>query len=224
MQNNIRKSQEKYYRELYHKHKGTPMAVSSESLEHKKLRFEQIVRIFSHDDDFTVHEVGMGLADLNSFIQNRLKHKNIIYSGSDILKEFVEESCIRFPNLNFYHRDLAKKPYSDFYDYVVMSGLFHQRRENTIREWERYVCAILKNSFKMCTKGIAFNLISPFVDYYQDNVYYSNLPKIVNFINDELSRFFEIRHHYALFEYTVYVYKKKYIHSQYNQKEFNKYF
>jgi len=200
------------------------MAVSSESMEHKQMRFDFITAILQSDDPVSVHDVGMGLADMYPYLRKKYPDKTITYSGSEILKEFVEESSNRFPELVFHHRDIAERAYQDTYDYVLMSGLFHQRRETSIREWEQFACNILNNSFQMCTKGIAFNFISPFVDFYQTQVYYSNLPKIINFINDDLSRFFEIRHHYALFEYTVYVYKKDHIRSLHGQPEFAKYF
>lgn len=222
--NKVRISQENIYKELYEKHKGTPMAVSSESLNHKRLRFGKICEIFKEDDDFSVHDVGMGIADLNTFIRENYPQKSIIYSGSEILKEYVEDSGKRFPESNFFHRDIAESSFEDKYDYLLMSGVFHQRRETPIRDWEKFSQNILKNSFEMCNKGIAFNFISPFVDFYQTQVYYSNLPKLINFINDELSRFFEIKHNYALFEFTVFVYKEEFIKSLHPQEEFVKYF
>ncbi|MDR7208965.1 hypothetical protein [Flavobacterium piscis] len=222
--NKTRASQEKIYKELYEKHAGTPMAVSSESLNHKKLRFSKICEIFKEDDKFSVHDVGMGIADLNVFIKENFSEKEVVYSGSEILKEFVQDSKERFPELDFFHRDIAESFFQDKYDYLLMSGVFHQRRETSIRDWEKFSQNILKNSFEMCNKGIAFNFISPFVDFYQTQVYYSNMPKLINFINDELSRFFEIRHNYALFEFTVFVYKEEFIKSRYPQEEFSKYF
>ena len=224
MENPTRKIQEKHYRELFQKHRGTTMAVSSESPAHKELRFEHIAEIFENDDEFSVHDIGMGISDFYSFLEKKFSNKKINYSGSDILKEFVDESVSRYPNLDFYHRDISVEKVSDKYDYVIMSGLFHQRRESSIREWEKFACNIIRNAFEMSQKGIAFNFISPFVDFYQTEVYYSNLVKIINFINDDLSRFFEIKHHYALFEYTVFVFTKDYIKSQHPQKEFQKYF
>lgn len=222
--NNTRASQEKIYKELYEQHKGTPMAVSSESLNHKRLRFSKICEVFKEDSAFTVHDVGMGIADLNMYIKESFPEKAITYSGSEILIEFVQDSKQRFPELEFFHRDIAESSFQDKYDYLLMSGIFHQRRETSIREWEKFAQNILKNSFEMCNKGIAFNFISPFVDFYQPQVYYSNLPKLINFINDELSRFFEIRHNYALFEFTIFVYKEDFIKSCYPQEEFIKYF
>jgi hypothetical protein len=57
--NKTRVLQEKLFRDLYHKHVGTPMAVSSESLAHKELRYRQISQIFDGDDRFTIHDVGI---------------------------------------------------------------------------------------------------------------------------------------------------------------------
>lgn len=222
--NKTRKSQEKIYRELFNEHKGTPMAVSSESLNHKKMRFSMICDIFKEEDDVTVHDVGMGVADLYAFMKENYTDKKMVYSGTEIIDEYVDEAKKRFPELSFYNRDIAESKFDDKYDFVLMSGVFHQRRDSAIRDWEKFSQQLLKNSFEMCNKGIAFNFISPFVDFYQTQVYYSNLPKLINFINDDLSRFFEIRHNYALFEFTVYVYKEEYIKSKYPQTEFQKYF
>lgn len=224
MNNPTRENQEKIYRDLYQKHKGTPMAVSSESLEHKKLRFKNICNIFKDEDDISVHEVGMGIADMNQYILDHNPNKNIVYSGTEILEEYVDEAKKRFPLNSFYHRDIAESSFKDSYDFMLLSGVFHQRRESTIKDWEKFSQNILKNSFEMCNKGIAFNFISPFVDFYQTQVYYANLPKLLNFINDDLSRFFEIKHNYALFEFTIYVYKESYIKSLHPQSEFAKYF
>lgn len=224
MNNKTRTSQEKIYKELYEQHKGTPMAVSSESWNHKHTRFTMICDIFQNDNNITVHDVGMGIADMGIFIKSEFPDKNIQYSGTEILDEYVEEAQKRFPNSKFYNRDVAEQSFEDRFDYLLLSGVFHQRRDSSIRDWEKFSHQILKNSFEMCNKGIAFNFISPFVDFYQTQVYYCNLPKLINFINDDLSRFFEIRHHYALFEFTVYVYKEDFIKSKNHQSEFQKYF
>lgn len=224
MKNKTKESQIEIYRKLFRDNKGTPMAVSSESIAHKILRFKQIAGVFDQDDNFTIHDVGMGIADFNKFLQNEFINKNIIYSGSEILEEYVQESKLRFPQNKFYLRDLAEESYSEKYDYLIMSGLFHQRRDSKIKDWEKFSQVIIKNAFDMCNKGIAFNFISPFVDYYQTQVYYCNLPKLINFINDELSRFFVIKHNYALYEFTLYVYKEEYIKLNHEQPEFSKYF
>ncbi|HRH70948.1 MAG: class I SAM-dependent methyltransferase [Flavobacteriales bacterium] len=224
MSNPTRSDQERIYKELFEKHKGTTMAVSSESPAHKRLRFGRITDIVAADNDFTIHDVGMGLADMYPFLKERFPEKRFVYSGTEILQEYVTASVERFPDLVFHHRDIADQAFADRYDYVVMSGVFHQRRGSSIRDWEAFAQNIIRNSFRMCRKGIAFNFISPFVDFYQTQVYYSNLPKLINFINDDLSRFFEIKHNYALFEFTVFVHTEEHVRSMYPEPEFAKYF
>ncbi len=222
--NPTRASQERIYRELFEQHKGTPMAVSSESEAHKRLRFSRIAEIFSEEETIDVHDVGMGVGAFRSFLQREFPDRVIHYSGSEILPEYVAEASALHPDCQFYCRDIAEAPAEEKYDYLILSGVFHQRRDTPIGQWEKFSQEILRNAFGMCRKGIAFNFVSPFVDFYQTQVYYCNLPKLLNFINDDLSRFFTIQHNYALFELTVHVFREDYIHSRHPEPEFSKYF
>jgi hypothetical protein len=222
--NDVKKLQIEHFKQLYEKYKGTPMAVSSESLEHKRLRYEQLSKIFAGDQQFSIHDVGMGLSDYYAYLKANYPGLDVDYSGSEIVEDYYLESQKRYPELQFYLRDISEQPFEDHYDYVVMSGLFHQRRDIPIRRWEAYAQSLILNSFTMCKKGVAFNYITPFVDFYQTEVYYCNLPKLLNFIVDHLSRFFVILHNYALFEFTVFVYHPEYIKNRYTQPEFQKYF
>ena len=220
----VTNSQIKHFKQLYEKNRGTPMAVSSESLEHKRLRYKQISKILRANKQFSLHDDGMGLSDYYAYIRDNFPGLEFEYSGSEILEEYYLESTKRYPDLHFYLRDISEQSFEDRYDYVVMSGVFHQRRDTYIRQWEAYAQSLISNSFTMCTKGLAFNFITPFVDYYQTEVYYCNIPKLLNFIVDRLSRFFVILHNYALFEFTVFVYRPEYIKSLNTQPEFQKYF
>lgn len=222
--NKIRESQETYFRNLLANHSGTPMAVSSESMEHKNLRFAQISRIFEGDDNFTIHDIGMGLAAYLDYLNTNFSGLDFTYSGTEILQEYVENTRSRFPQNKFYLRDIADEKPHEKYDYVVMSGVFHQRRQISIPDWEAFSQKLLKNAFGMSKKAIGFNFISPFVDFYQTDVYYCNLIKLIHFIHDDLSRFYVINSNYALYEFTVFVYQESYIRSMYPQTEFQKYF
>jgi hypothetical protein len=220
----IRKSQQNHYRGLLEKHAGTTMAVSSESAAHKRLRFEQISKVFGDDTTFSLHDVGMGLGAYGSYLIENHPNKSIAYSGSEILPEFVEGARAAHPTCQFFCRDISEQSGKDFYDYVILSGVFHQRRETSISDWEKFSRVILRNAFAMCRKGLAFNFISPFVDFYQTEVYYANLPRIISFVVEELSRFFVINHSYALYEFTIYVYRENVISARDNAEEFKKYF
>jgi hypothetical protein len=220
----IRSIQEDYFRNIYMDNMDSTMAVSSESMNHKHLRFKKISTIFEKDDDFSLHDVGMGIADFKKFLLRDYPDKNIIYSGSDILPEYCDKAKATFPSDTFYLRDISEAVPPDHYDYVILSGVFHQKRNIHIPMWEKFLEKMISSAFSICKKGIAFNVISPFVDYYQPEVYYCNLPKLLFFINDSMSRFFSIFHDYALFEITIFVYKEEFIQKKYPENEFVKYF
>ena len=220
----VRIDQEAHYRMLLEKHAGTPMAVSSESVAHKKLRFDQIAKLFGDDSEFSVHDVGMGLGAFGIYLRENFAARRIEYSGTEILPEFVKAAKEEHSDSRFYLRDLTEKAGDDRYDYVVLSGVFHQRRSTPIPDWEKFSRQIVRNSWEMCRKGLAFNFISPFVDFYQSEVYYANLPRVIQFISEELSRFFVVNHSYALYEFTVLVYRESYVAERDCAPEFRKYF
>lgn len=224
MKNPTFENQKRIFSKLYATHRGSPMATSSETAEHKRLRFDLITDLVRADDDFSIHDVGMGLADLYAFMREKFDDKSFMYSGTEIICEYVEEVARRHPEIQVFNRDIAQEAPTESYDWVVLSGVFHQRRESTIPEWEAFASELLKNCFSMARKGIAWNFISPFVDFYQTEVYYSNMYKWIQFIRDDLSRFFSLRHDYPLFEYTLYVYQEEYVKEMHTQEEFQKYF
>lgn len=121
-------------------------------------------------------------------------------------------------------RDISERSYKDKYDFVILSGVFHQIRNIKRKEWEDFSYNLLQNAFKMCKYGLAFNFVSPFVDFYQENFYYCDLIKLLHMINDKMSRFFVINHSYPLYEFTVFIYPENIIREKNSFKNLNKYF
>ena len=223
--NNTHDDQVKHYSELFRKHPDEPMAVSSESAVHKRVRFDQIAGLFKNESEpFTLHDVGMGMAHYWKYLQEYHPDLDVTYSGTEVVPEYHSYCERSSPDMTFALRDLAEAPGDDMYDYVILSGVFHQMRNSKRRDWEQFAYAILENSFAMCRKGMAFNFISPFVDFYQTEVYYCDMMKMLHAVRDRMSRFFEIRHNYALFEFTVFVYPEQVVKDDFPEPEMAKYF
>lgn len=222
--NRVTENQTDYFAKLYAEHKGTTMATSSESLAHKKCRYDQISGVFKNEADFTLHDIGCGLGEFAGYLDAHHPQKNIVYSGSEIVTDLVKEASDRYPRATFMERDLASDRSEDVYDYLILSGVFHQRRTTPIPAWEKYLQTLVSRAFSMSRRGIAFNVVSPFVDFYLPELYYCNISKLINFVNDDLSRFFEIKHNYALFEMTIFVYQPEYTKNLSENVDFEKYF
>lgn len=220
----VRKQQVAFFSHLFEEHKDTPYAVASESQAHKMLRYERLCRIFAGERNISVHDIGMGMGHLYEYIRDHHGDLAIQYSGTEIVKDYYDHCVKSHPGVRFYLRDLLTVDQAEQYDYVLISGVFHQMRENQRGLWEQYMFALLAKAFQMARRGIAFNVVSEHVDFYQPAIYYCNLTKLMYFIVDHLSRFFSMDHAYALFEATVFVFHQEHIRARYPDLEFRKYF
>ena len=216
--------QAKYYGELFNQHGPSVDAVASGKQIYKNLRYKKLSRVFEEDDRITLHDVGFGLGHYFEFLKENLGDKEIVYSGSEVTKEFVDYCRKVYPKLKFYHRDLATKPYSDLYDYLIFGGTFYHIVDTPENDFLDFIESILENSFKMCKKGMSFNFISNFVDYKFQGLFYANIDHVTKFITEKLSRYFLIDHSYPLYEFTACVYKEEYVRSLFSEQEFLKYY
>ena len=98
---------------------------------------------------------------------------------------------------------------NDGYDYVFLSGVFNNIMENN---WE-FMKLTLRKMFNACNKGIAFNAMSTYVDYFDEELFYVDPCKVFDFCKKELSSKVTLRNDYLIkensipFEFAIYVYK-----------------
>jgi hypothetical protein len=224
----VARAQSRHFSGLFEKYGNTPRGVSSESLAHKNARYREILSCLDVQENFSLHDVGFGLGAFNDFLVVSLPGNNFEYSGSEVTSSYIDAVRKRIPGKLFFLRNLADGQASDYvdeqYDFVTLSGVFHQIQDTNILDWENYMKAILSNSFSLTKKIMVFNLVSPFVAWRNPGVYYADITKILEFIQGSLSRFFLVRHNYALFEFTVAVYTETYIKTKSPEPEFQKYF
>jgi hypothetical protein len=187
------------------------------------LRYKKLAKLFSDDVKFSVHDVGFGLAHFLEFIQQELPGRHIVYSGSEVTEKFVNYCKEHYPEIDFKFRDLAAGPFEDNYDYLVFGGTFYHLAGVPADQFQNYAFSVIENAFSMSRRGISFNLITEYVDYRRDDLFYCSMSDLLDFINSRLSRFFTIHHDYPLYEYTVCVYKETYVANKYRDPSFKKY-
>lgn len=153
-------------------------------------------------------DFGCGASHLNDYIcANQLKHIN--YSGLDISEKFIRLSQGKYPDTNYYCMDILRTPIQlPCFDYVVLNGVFTEKRELSRDEmWEYFKHVILK-IFEIAGKGMAFNVMSSHVDWERDDLFHLSMDKLAAFLVNNVSRDFVIRNDYRLYEYTTYVYRR----------------
>lgn len=134
---------------------------------------------------------------------------NIEYSGLDLSPKFIELSRHKHPSVNYYCLDILKDSTElPMFDYIVMNGVFTEKRELSHDEMWEYFKQVIRATFKLAKIGMAFNVMSAHVDWERDDLFHLPIDKLAGFLVKEASRDFIIRHDYKLYEYTTYVYRR----------------
>ena len=199
-----------HYEDCLEKHGDNHLGVDWPKLDDVDKRYKimlDIIRL-NQENEVTLLDFGCGTAHLLEYI-NKNEIKGIEYSGLDISQKFVDVAKAKFPDNLFYCIDFfdSNNKIKNF-DYIVMNGVFTEKREFSFDEMWDYFTKLITIVFEKCDKGFAFNVMSKNVDWERDDLFHVSLDLISGFLCKNLTRDFVIRNDYGLYEYTVYVLKK----------------
>lgn len=153
-------------------------------------------------------DFGCGASHLYEHMLRR-QVENIKYTGLDISEEFIALCKVKFPMINYYCADiLADEESLPDFDYVVMNGVFTEKRSLSYSEMLEYFYQLLRKVFAKTRVGLAFNVMSSHVDWERDDLFHLPLDVMASFVTKQLSRDFIVRNDYGLYEYTTYVYRR----------------
>lgn len=155
----------------------------------------------------TLLDFGCGASHLYEYIL-RNNFPLSVYSGLDISEDFIKLASSKYPLVKYYCLDILDTDQSiEHFDYVVMNGVFTEKRSLTFDEMLVYFKKIVRKVFSIADCGIAFNVMSSHVDWERDDLFHLPLDILSEFLIKHVSRNYVIRNDYGLYEYTVYVYK-----------------
>ena len=153
-------------------------------------------------------DFGCGASHLYEYIlENKLE--NIEYSGLDLSEKFISLSRSKFPSNTYYCLDILEESGSlPCFDYIVINGVFTEKRDLSFDDMFALFRGMVKKIFDNSRVGIAFNVMSKQVDWEREDLFHVPFDLLAAFLTNEVSRHFEIRHDYGLYEYTVNVYRQ----------------
>jgi SAM-dependent methyltransferase len=132
----------------------------------------------------------------------------IEYTGLDLSPKFVELSRKKFPHNSYICADILEEPESvPSCDYIVMNGVFTEKRGLAFDEMLAYFERTLSAVFTKAKIALAFNVMSKHVDWERDDLFHLPFDTLARFLITSLTRNFVIRNDYGLYEYTTYVYR-----------------
>lgn len=208
--------QREYYRELFHRYGDSPKAMQWTDRDSQIHRLAVLLVIIDNalNSDTRILDFGCGTGALQEFLQQlRIRTK---YTGVDIVPEFLAAGAAKFPDDRFCFQDEIAE---ETFDYIFISGTFNVndgRNEQFIADTLRWCFDRVEPSNNLGSKGIAFNLLSTYVDYQSPDLFYKSPESIVQFIKSEFgsSCRFSLRNDYSLIsgvdiptEYSVFIYR-----------------
>jgi SAM-dependent methyltransferase len=200
-----------HYEDCLQKHGDTHLGVDWPNAEDVSKRYKvmlDIIRFNEENSDASLLDFGCGTAHLLEYIHDN-KMAQLSYSGLDISRKFVDVAQAKYPENTFYCIDILETPdLLPQFDYIVMNGVFTEKRELTFDEMWTYFTKMIAIVYEKCNKGFAFNVMSKNVDWEREDLFHLSYDLLSDFLCKNLSRHHIIRNDYGLYEYTVYVFKK----------------
>lgn len=169
------------------------------------LRFDRLVQVLNADDQpFTVNDWGSGYGAMFNYLVERYGDRLTSYAGYDINPTMLD-AAPGFTRNDRRARFIQADTISEQADYAFVSGTFNVRFDTTDEAWTRYIEERLEMLGRTSRRGFAFNLLTKYVDWKAENLYYADPFHFVDFCKRKVSRYVALLHDYPLYEWTIYV-------------------
>jgi SAM-dependent methyltransferase len=195
-----------YYSEKLAQHGETPRGVDWNGEESQTLRFEQLSKIVTTPDAFSLNDLGCGYGALFDFLN--IHHPAISYLGVDVSEDMIQAATQRYQDSTQARFITSAEPDHPA-DYGVASGIFNVRLGRSDAEWRDYLEATLDVLNRTSRLGFAFNCLTSYSDEdkKRDYLYYADPCLLFDLCKRRYSRQVALLHDYGLYEFTILVRK-----------------
>jgi SAM-dependent methyltransferase len=203
-----------HYEACLEEYGDTHLGVDWPKIEDVDKRYKVMVDVINYDimhnntpGKIRFLDFGCGASHLYEYIVKQ-NINNIEYSGLDLSEKFINLSKKKFPFNKYYCVDILDDDVDiPNFDYIIMNGIFTEKRSLSFDEMFSYFKELVKKVFAKAEMGIAFNVMSKQVDWEREDLFHLPLDLLADFLTKDMSRNFINRNDYGLYEYTTYVYK-----------------
>lgn len=196
----------KHYEKCFQKFGNTPKGVDWPNESDLIVRYEKMLEFVKPNSN--ILDFGCGYGFLFQYLEKK-NSKNLNYFGLDISKIFIDYCNKTYKKNIFYQIDILKDDLEILppIDYILINGVFTEKRELNDDEMKDFLKKILNKLFKICKKGLVFNIMSPIVDFKDDKLFYLSFDELGKFLKENLTKKIKFDMSYGLWEYCCFVYK-----------------
>ena len=183
-------------------------AVGWNSAKSQALRFEKLSSVIQdRSASVSVNDYGCGYGAHLAYLAKECRINVSDYFGYDISDEML--SAAR-SDLSWFPGNLlllSSSNISTLADYTFVSGSFNVRFEADDSAWQAFVEEKLDQIAAHSRKGFAFNLLSTYVDWKEDHLFYADPCFWFDLCKRKYSKKVSLLHDYPLYEWTIIVKK-----------------
>ncbi len=172
----------------------------------QELRFKKLMEVVDNKNEtITLNELGCGYGELYKYCLQEGFHV-ARYSGYDISDKMLKAARHHLGNSK--KVELLNQPVlTSKADYSVTSGIFNVKFDHSDAEWKNYILKTLRNLYEYSEKGFSFNLLTKYVDYEEEHLFYADPGEFFHYCKENFSRKVSLFHDYDLFEWTMLIRK-----------------
>jgi SAM-dependent methyltransferase len=196
-----------YYSSKLATHGDTPCGVDWNGAESQMLRFEQLSKIISTKNNFSINDLGCGYGAYLDYLSSH--YPSCSYFGIDVSDSMIQAAEQRYQDKHQACFITASEP-EQVADFGIASGIFNVRLGRSDDEWRHYLEATLDILDRSSRIGFAFNCLTSYsdVDRMQSYLYYADPCALFDLCKRRYSRHVALLHDYGLYEFTVLVRKQ----------------
>lgn len=184
-------------------HGASPRSVGWKDAASQRLRFDKLVQLLPASvEPISVNDLGCGYGSLFGYLDALSGVDLARYHGYDISEPMLDRARRETDDRACFIQATEMTHVADF---AFASGTFNVKDQSTDAAWEAYVYDCVRGLARSSRRGFAFNLLTTFVDYREDHLFYGDPAAFFAFCKREISPYVALLHDYPLYEWTMLV-------------------
>ena len=185
------------YNRRIEQHGATFESLNSGNWEKQEARYQVHTNAIVTENAHVL-DIGCGLGMYYQYLNQ--KGVMVKYTGYDIMQPYIDTANEHFSEATFECRNIFEEGIEGKFDTIVMSQVLNNKYKKS--DNEKVMKEAIKLAFEHSNVSISIDMMSNYVDYKNEDLYYYSPESIFEYAKS-LTRRVSLRHDYRAFEFCI---------------------